>query len=270
MRKSIEPWLDYVTARQQPGTARTYHSHLIQFFDWLADRPLNKLSIEDYVTHCIKLKYAKVTVNGKLAAIKSFCEWYCPRHDRPDPAGEVAFFNRKETRPRKQRFLTADEYAKVLLVAEDGVELDMVEFIANTGLRREEFVHFHTRAVNKRQTHFTVVGKGNKERQVPMNAKVKEVIARSIRDDGSLRCVTYWKGDADRIWDDCQSLARRAGISAFGPHALRHYFATMLIKKGVPIKLVSQVLGHSSVLITEQTYCHLIPDDTTGVTDCLC
>jgi len=270
MKHSIDPWYDHVAARESEGTAKVYKSHMLSFLIWLEDRPLNQVNIEDFVTHCVKQKYAKITINGKIAAIKAFCSWYCPRHERENPAQKITAFGRADTRPSKQRFLTESEYRKVLIVAGDGIELDTVEFIANTGLRRSEFVTFHPSAVNRTGTHFSIVGKGNKKRKVPMNAKVKDIIDRSRHEDGSLRCVTYWKGNSKYIWNMCQSLARRASIPAFGPHALRHYFATTLIKKGVPIKLVSQVLGHCSVLITEQTYCHLMPEDTTGVTDCLC
>lgn len=269
-REQIDPWIEYVETKYSSGTAGTYKTHIVQFFDWLDKKPLNRCNIEDYTLACVKRKYAKVTVNGKLATIKSFCKWFCPRNDLPDPSTEIAFFDRKETKPKRQRFLTREEYAKVLAVAEEGIELDMVEFLANTGLRRSEFIAFHTKHISKDGKHFTVIGKGNKERQVPMNTKVREIIARSRFEDGSLRCVTFWKGDADRIWDDCQSLARRAMIPGFGPHAFRHYFATRLIKSGIPLKMVSHVLGHSSVLMTEQTYCHILPEDTTDVTEFLC
>ena len=117
----------------------------------------------------------------------------------------------------------------------------------------------------------SVVGKGRRARQVPLNSAVKTVIARSrFADTGELRCVTYWRGNANNIWRVCQSLARRAQVPAFGPRALRHYFATAFIRRGVPLKIVSQILGHSSVLTTERACCHLTGSDTTGVTECLC
>jgi integrase len=55
----------------------------------------------------------------------------------------------------------------------------------------------------------------------------------------------------------------------FGAHAVRHYFATQLIRKGVNIYKVSKILGHSSVQITESTYVHLMPVDLLGITDVL-
>jgi site-specific recombinase XerD len=270
MKESFDAWFKFLSARKA-NTARTYRVHLGQFFDWLQDRPLTRYEIEDYITYCLEERYAKITINGKIAAVQSFCKWYCPRHDLPDPSTTLRHFAKADTKPEKQRFLTTSEYGKVLLAAEAGVELDTVEFLANTGLRRNEFVQFQARDMTPDGSHLIVRwGKGNKERKVPVNSKLRQVMDRSRHEDGSLRCVTYWKGRGNGVWEACQSLARRAEISAFGPHALRHYFATTLIKKGVPIKMVSQILGHSSVVITEQTYCHLLPEDTTGITECLC
>ncbi len=270
MKSTIPDWADYATARLGAGTVGTYKSHLINFFDWLGSQPLTRLVIEDHVTYMSKRKYSKGTINGRLAALKSWCGWWCPRHDIPNPKPGKLMFKRKETQPKKRRFLTPEEYKKILLVAENGIELDTVELLAHTGLRRSEYVTFDPQSVNKAGTHFRIIGKGRKARDVPVNPKIREVLSRSRNRDGSLMCVTYWKGNAKVMWNWCQSLARRAQIPAFGPHAFRHYFATELIRKGVPIKLVSVILGHSSVVITEQIYCHLLPEDTTGLTDCLC
>jgi len=52
-------------------------------------------------------------------------------------------------------------------------------------------------------------------------------------------------------------------------YAIRHYFATELIRKGVGIYKVSRILGHSSVKTTESIYIHLVPIDLLGLTDCL-
>jgi integrase len=73
----------------------------------------------------------------------------------------------------------------------------------------------------------------------------------------------------NRLYRICKRLARRAGIPRFGPHALRHYFATELYRKGVPVSLISKILGHSTTQITELIYVHFQSADLLGVTDCL-
>ena len=65
-------------------------------------------------------------------------------------------------------------------------------------------------------------------------------------------------------------MLKNAGVSGeYGIHALRHTFASMLFSKGVDVKIVSKLLGHSSVKITYDTYVHLFENDIKCVTDVL-
>ena len=66
-----------------------------------------------------------------------------------------------------------------------------------------------------------------------------------------------------------QGILKRAEMAPYGIHALRHTFASMLFSKGVDIKIVSKLLGHSSVKITYDTYVHLFEKDLEGVTEVL-
>jgi len=268
MKASVKIWFNHLATRRSSGTAYHYKMHVTNFLIWLEDKPVEPCTIEDYVTHVLA-RSTKATANNHIAALKSFFAWYAPRNHLPDPTVEIKMFPKCEIKPRRQRFLTEKEYAAVLLVAENGIGRDTIEFLANTGLRRAEYCKLNGQLLDENGTHLLVKsGKGNKDRKVPVNAKVREIIDRNRHPNGTLLCVTYWK-NANDIWCWCQSLARRAEIPAFGPHALRHYFATALIRRGVPLKLVSLILGHASVTMTEQIYCHLVPTDTTGATDCL-
>jgi site-specific recombinase XerD len=66
-----------------------------------------------------------------------------------------------------------------------------------------------------------------------------------------------------------QRILTSAGIQPYGIHALRHTFASMLFSKGVDVKIVSKLLGHSSVKITYDTYVHLFEKDLERVTEVL-
>ena len=66
-----------------------------------------------------------------------------------------------------------------------------------------------------------------------------------------------------------QGILKRAEMAPYGIHALRHTFASMLFSKGVDVKIVSKLLGHSSVKITYDTYVHLFEKDLEGVTEVL-
>jgi integrase/recombinase XerD len=108
-------------------------------------------------------------------------------------------------------------------------------------------------------------GKGNKARTVPLNDICRDVLERNRVDD-TFAFLQRW-GSRSGHNALCRRLAGRASIEPFGPHALRHYFATRLIREGIPMKVVSLILGHSSIAMTEQIYCHIAPVDLIGITD---
>jgi integrase len=72
----------------------------------------------------------------------------------------------------------------------------------------------------------------------------------------------------DHLYLGIAKLARRAQIPPCGPHALRHWCATQLLLRGVPIALVAKILGHS-VQVCERTYAHILPQDLRHLTEVL-
>lgn len=66
---------------------------------------------------------------------------------------------------------------------------------------------------------------------------------------------------ADNVADLVSRLRRRTGIGGFSPHVLRHGYATRLLRAGVPVEVVAELLGHASATVTSQTYSHLTVED---------
>ena len=113
--------------------------------------------------------------------------------------------------------------------------------------------------VSSDEQYITIIGKGSKRRVVPLNDTCRKCLA-LIFAKKYTRYSLSWL---------CRKLSRKAEIPLFGPHALRHRAITQLIKRGVPIAIVSRIAGHSSPVITMKTYCHLTEPDFLGVTDVL-
>lgn len=103
-----------------------------------------------------------------------------------------------------------------------------------------------------------------------LNSTCKELLLKYRRgaDNELLQIATRYPGPEGSSWL-CRRISKNASIIRFGSHALRHYFATQLIRKGVSIYKVSRLLGHSSVQTTESIYIHLLPLDLLGTTDVL-
>jgi len=193
------------------------------------------------------------TLNAHLTVIKSFCRYYSEQFKLVNPALSISMLAED---PPKRRFLTGTEYTSVLEIAQKTAR-DRIIFIANTGLRASEFASLGPDNFSTDRSAITITGKGRKRRTIPLNRSARSVVS-------AIKPATK-----NALYLQFTRLARKAGIEPFGPHALRHYFATQLLLKGVPIIKVSKLLGHNSVKTTERIYSHILPDDIADVTNVL-
>lgn len=195
------------------------------------------------------------TLNAHLTPIKAFCRYNSDRYDIPNPAMKVKML--KED-PPASRFIEPEEYQKILDVATP-LARDRIIFLANTGLRATEFSKLSAKDINLEMNTITIVGKGRKQRTIPLNETACQVLPK------------LKLGTRNALWLSFSRLAQKAGVPKFGPHSLRHYFATQLLRKGVPVIVVSRLLGHKSIRTTEQIYAHILTADladATKVLDC--
>ncbi len=130
------------------------------------------------------------------------------------------------------------------------------------GLRIGEAITLPVTAVDSRQSLLRVIGKGNKERALPLTDSILEMLRQVWHTHRS----RYWLFPSQRIVTPLSyASARQAFITArtacgfdhrFRPHSLRHSFATHLLEQGVDIRIIQILLGHSSIRSTE-VYTHL-------------
>lgn len=193
------------------------------------------------------------TLNAHLTAIKSFCRFYADRYKIANPASEVKPLAED---PPDARFLSPAEYKKIMEIATP-LAKDRLLFLAHTGLRATEFYELKPRAISPDMTTLTITGKGRKKRSIPLNKTAREILPR----------ITPATPNALLL--QCYRLAAKAKIPQFGPHAMRHWFATQLLLKGVKIVFVSKMLGHASIRTTEQAYAHILRGDLANATDVL-
>jgi integrase len=223
-------------------------------------------SIEDFLYDGLDRGWTRRYANVNLTAIKSYCKWLSSREGKINPAEPIRMLRED---PPNRRVLSEEEYEKVLLVAQ-GIDRDIIVFLCNTGLRVTEFNSLKWENIAPDGKSLKVIGKGNKARTIPLNPTCREILFRhkSLNGNGDGK-LPITRGTRYQITQICTRLAKQADIPKFGPHAMRHFFSTQLLKKGVPILLVSKILGHASVKTTEAIYCHLVPADLLGITDIL-
>jgi len=264
----IKTWFDYIEIRFSPATVVSYKLVLRQFLNTLPTKipkdSITPLHIEKYINYLIKTKHTNRTGNTYLVAIKSFFRWAANYYQINNPAACVSKLIEK---PPKYRCLSQDEYQKVLGVTQ-GVENAALQFLGNTGLRRNEFRHL---TYANFTTEFIQVtkGKGHKKRLVPLNKVCKQLLQKYSQNGNFQPPFVERFQHQEALYHLCLRLAQQISIPRFGPHALRHFFATRLIRAGIPLIKVSKILGHANTLITQQIYVHFVPEDLLGVTDCL-
>lgn len=266
---ALREWLAYHRrAGHAKNSLRRYTRTTRQFVLFLHNRDITTITVRDleqYVDVLLKERNPN-TVNQHIQVFKSFFSWYSSRYHVPNVLAE---FRKTKGIDPDQRCLTEDEYQAVLRVC-DQEECDIIQLLGNTGLRRDEYVRLRHDDIAADLKSLRVLGKGAKRRTIPLNGVCQSILTKdwdAQHNEFTFHRRCRGKSALNRL---CNRLARRAMIPLFGPHALRHFFATRLFKAGVPAKVISKILGHSSLAITEMVYCHLLPSDLLGATDMLC
>jgi integrase/recombinase XerC len=186
--------------------------------------------------------------------------------------------------------LRPEAAAEVIETAGDGNEGDdaeqlrdrvMLELLYGSGLRVSELAALDLEAVNMRACEVRVLGKGRKERVVPISGKAFEALERYLLRRAELRHPRTAELDAKALLVTrrgkrlgvrrIQSLVQRYGALGAGrpdlhPHALRHSCATHLLEGGADLRVIQELLGHSS-LSTTQRYTHVSLDQLLTVYD---
>ena len=148
----------------------------------------------------------------------------------------------------------------------------LIEMIYASGLRVSELVSLPKTAANASGRFLTIVGKGNKERIVPLSDKCKDAIALYMshmkagykgKDSKFLFPANSATGHYARqvFARDLKELALRAGLDAvkISPHVMRHAFASHLLQNGADLRSVQQLLGHADISTT-QIYTHVLDE----------
>ena len=277
-----------------PHTLRNYLSDLKQFQQFLQQQGLcqgerKKIALEEVDRHVLRAYLGalarvcrKSSIGRKLAALKGFFRYLIrERRISKDPlSGLVA---PKQEKPLPV-FLSVDDVFRLLggVPAAGSLEIRdraILEVLYSTGIRVSELVGLDWEDIDFRLGILKVLGKGSKERIVP----VGEVALKALRDYGveqGKKGSRAARGETPVFLNrlggriTTRSVARivekylrAAGITVrIGPHGLRHTFATHLLNSGADLRAIQELLGHAS-LSTTQRYTHVNLDQLTAVYD---
>jgi site-specific recombinase XerD len=271
---AVQEWKGFCQSYTEE-TRNSYIEYMDKFIAALPDNviyitDLTKLHINIYLNSLMSRKLKNKTINNHLCSIKSLCKFMMENYNIPNPAQGIKKF--KED-PPKVNFLTLEDYHKVLSNCSDSLK-PHYRFIANTGLRVAEFCNLKWENCDLTHKTITVIGKGRKKRTITLNETAFEIVKNAKESKKGTDGHVFLRWNGGGLSRFCLSSSIRkaccnSGLSGGGPHALRHFFATQLLLKGVPIIKVSMLLGHSSISITQKHYSHILSRDLAGITSVL-
>ncbi|MCX7735817.1 MAG: tyrosine recombinase XerC [Candidatus Kapabacteria bacterium] len=259
-------------------TLEAYDYALNQFLEYLNEMDINAQKMEDIEFNDIRpflgwlndKGYSKTSIKLKISAIKSFFKFAHRRGFIKKNAASLVPIPKLDK--KLPSFLLKDEIKKVLdtLDITDPIQARnhaLIELLYSSGLRISEALNISIFDIDLSRKSVRVMGKGKKERVVPIGSKAIESLINYIKlrnlllDNKKENSLFLSKNgtklnpvDAYRIINKLLKAVSESPQKS--PHTLRHTFATHLLDNGADIQSVSEMLGHSS-LSTTQIYTHV-------------
>jgi integrase/recombinase XerD len=269
----VEGFLALLATRRAPKTVEAYRRDLTALATWL-DRPIGDVTTEQLERYLAKLRAAGLspaTIGRRVAAIRSFFRHQALLGVRADnPAAELDLPRRRRTLPRTLSPAEAERLVEAAAGTTPRALRDraLVELLYGAGLRVSEAVGLDKASVDLDARLVRCVGKGSKERVVPVGRQAVTALRRylsrgrphlDIRHRPEL-FLNAKGGGLTRAgaFLILRRLAGKAGLEPerVHPHLLRHSFATHLLEGGADLRSVQEMLGHADLATTE-LYTHV-------------
>jgi len=241
---------------------RASSKHLLPGFGRLRLEEITKVKMQTYMSNRVMEGASHASVNREVAFIKSVLlravDWdFLIRN----PLQGIKFL--KEA-PIRERYLTKEEYERLLEVSPNYLS-EIIVFALATGFRKAEIFNLRWQDVkiNPRFKYgeITVVGKGDKRRNIRMNKTVYNMLI--LKQCETMSEYVFYSPKTGNKFDNVdksfKTALRKAGINNFRFHDLRHTAASWMIQCGADIYAVQKILGHSHIRTT-QRYAHQSPE----------
>jgi integrase/recombinase XerC len=281
--QEVQKFLEFLSTekRYSPYTYRNYLHAIQLFYDWM-DRQgrelkfsnIQKIEARDYLIESQKSR-SKRTVRNHVSALRSFYEFcqtrnYCPKNP-------FLTLTLPKVEKKLPAFLTESQVFSLLeaplKMESSGKHAEKIgwrnriilELLYGGGLRISEVIGLNHADINLNRSTVRVLGKGKKERIVPIPEQTAKLIQRFREHysfDGSLQAPLITNSSGRRlsirtVQAQLKKYLSFAGLPAnLTPHKLRHSYATHLLDNGADLRAVQSLLGHAS-LSTTQVYTHV-------------
>lgn len=258
-------------------TIAAYSSDILSFLIWLNNRKIEDVNynlIHEYLLYIQQFNYTKTTTARKIASLRTFYRYlYREKIIETNPALGIHSPKKGKSLPE---FLTESEIEQIL----NNIKMDspagyrnrtILELLYATGMRISELSGLNFENLNLEENEIRVFGKGAKERIVLVSERAKNFLKTYIE---KVRYLIYKKSEqypsdpvfinktGYRLQPQSVRIAIREVVNKINlpkhvtPHVFRHSFATKLLENGADLRVVQELLGHSSISNT-QIYTHV-------------
>ncbi len=272
----LNRFLSYLTVERglSKNTVESYRLDLKGFLEYLKDSNKSEIMLPPFTRQDIVNYIGKLRDNGRstasicrfISSIKGFCKFLIIEKVILDnPSENLKTPKQWERIPKAlgvqdiKNLLTHEPSAlRYRLFIRDSA---MLELLYASGLRASEIIFIKTNDLNFESGFLRVMGKGSKERIVPMNRRAAEKIKKYIlqlrplllKNRQSPYLFLTSRGapmTRQRFWQALKKFASASGLK-LTPHTLRHSFATHLLESGADLRSVQKMLGHSDISTTQ-------------------
>lgn len=273
----IDQFIDHLWLEKglSENTLQAYRTDLTLLAKYLQQQKsnlvdCNEFDIEGYIAHRLDKGYKQRSNARALSASKRLFKYLlAEKHRDTNP---TALTQSPKLAPSLPKTLSEQDVLALLSCQnlDDAIEFRdrvMLELLYATGLRVSELVGLRLDNISLKQNVVRVIGKGQKERLVPIGEEASDWISRYLKEQRPI--LLNQESDVlfpskrgtqmtrQTFWHRIKIYGQKAGISGhLSPHTLRHAFATHLLNHGADLRVVQLLLGHSD-LSTTQIYTHV-------------
>jgi integrase/recombinase XerC len=295
VKKHIKKYLLYLTFERNfsENTVRAYEIDLAQFdafmeeqlaTDRIRPKDIDKLAVRHFLAWLQKEGLTKKSIARKLACIRSFLKYLCREGVIEfNPAAHLSTPKIEKTLPS---FLDVVQASKAMELPNRSDifglrDAAILELLYSTGIRLTELIGLNISSIDPVGELVKVIGKGKKQRIVPVGRKALEALRAYLEKRHELLEQGRSKGTVEALFlnrsggrlsaRSVQKIVAKylrlvSHVQQVSPHVLRHTFATHMLDAGADLKAVKELLGHVS-LSTTQVYTHVTLDRLKKVYD---
>ena len=271
--QNIAGYLEYLEIERglAKNTLLAYRSDLYSLSEFLVQLGLkdiceiSRLHLNMYIKNLYDKKYTPRSITREIASIKGFFKWLSINElIKHNPALAI---EQPKLPKRLPKVLTIKEINELLEKSLNKLQKAVLELLYAAGLRVSELSDIQLNNIDLNAKYIRVLGKGAKERIVPIGNKACNALKKYLDDRNFLVKKYNLKTKYCFIKDNGKKLTRQdvyVFINSLGktiakdisPHTIRHSFATHLLENGADLRVVQELLGHSDVSTT-QLYTHI-------------